>query len=589
MSGETVDRTTKQRKAAKPAQPRTLPALPKAPSGIDGLDEILGGGFPAGRPTLVCGSAGCGKTLLSMEFLVRGALEFGEPGAYISFEETEAELAQNVASLGFDVDSLVEQGKLAFDHVKVERQEIEETGAYDLDGLFVRLGLAIDSVGARRVVLDTIESLFSGFSDAAVLRAELRRLFGWLKERGVTAVITGERGDGVLTRQGLEEYVSDCVILLDHRVLDQVSTRRLRVVKYRGTAHGTNEYPFLIDESGITVLPVTSLGLKHKASSERISTGIPRLDSMLGGQGYYRGSSILVSGTAGSGKTSLAAHFAAAVCARGERCLYLAFEESPDQIVRNMRSIGVDLAEPMAKGLLHIEASRPTYHGLEMHLSQIHQLVTQLNPHAVVIDPISNLSSAGATLDASATLLRAIDFLKSRGTTALLTNLTDVNGALESTELGVSSLIDTWIVLRDIEAGGERNRGLYVIKSRGMAHSNQIREFLITADGIELQDVYVGPEGVLTGSLRAAQEARERAAALAREQEAQRRSRELERRRTTLEAQIKVLQAEIGLLEGEGNIVDQESRERSASIEQERASAALRRGADATKGQRMHE
>jgi circadian clock protein KaiC len=379
------------------------------------------------------------------------------------------------------------------------------------------------------------------------------------------------------------------VILLDHRVLDQVSTRRLRVVKYRGTAHGTNEYPFLIDESGITVLPVTSLGLKHKASSERISTGIPRLDSMLGGQGYYRGSSILVSGTAGSGKTSLAAHFAAAVCARGERCLYLAFEESPDQIVRNMRSIGVDLAEPMAKGLLHIEASRPTYHGLEMHLSQIHQLVTQLNPHAVVIDPISNLSSAGATLDASATLLRAIDFLKSRGTTALLTNLTDVNGALESTELGVSSLIDTWIVLRDIEAGGERNRGLYVIKSRGMAHSNQIREFLITADGIELQDVYVGPEGVLTGSLRAAQEARERAAALAREQEAQRRSRELERRRTTLEAQIKVLQAEIGLLEGEGNIVDQESRERSASIEQERASAALRRGADATKGQRMHE
>jgi circadian clock protein KaiC len=589
MSGETVDRTTKQRKAAKPAQPRTLPALPKAPSGIDGLDEILGGGFPAGRPTLVCGSAGCGKTLLSMEFLVRGALEFGEPGAYISFEETEAELAQNVASLGFDVDSLVEQGKLAFDHVKVERQEIEETGAYDLDGLFVRLGLAMDSVGARRVVLDTIESLFSGFSDAAVLRAELRRLFGWLKERGVTAVITGERGDGVLTRQGLEEYVSDCVILLDHRVLDQVSTRRLRVVKYRGTAHGTNEYPFLIDESGITVLPVTSLGLKHKASSERISTGIPRLDSMLGGQGYYRGSSILVSGTAGSGKTSLAAHFAAAVCARGERCLYLAFEESPDQIVRNMRSSGVDLAEPMAKGLLHIEASRPTYHGLEMHLSQIHQLVTQLNPHAVVIDPISNLSSAGATLDASATLLRAIDFLKSRGTTALLTNLTDVNGALESTELGVSSLIDTWIVLRDIEAGGERNRGLYVIKSRGMAHSNQIREFLITADGIELQDVYVGPEGVLTGSLRAAQEARERAAALAREQEAQRRSRELERRRTTLEAQIKVLQAEIGLLEGEGNIVDQESRERSASIEQERASAALRRGADATKGQRMHE
>ncbi|HXW10562.1 MAG TPA: circadian clock protein KaiC [Steroidobacteraceae bacterium] len=581
MSGETVDRLTTIKKAGVTAPPPDLPTLPKAPTGIDGLDEILSGGFPAGRPTLVCGSAGCGKTLLSMEFLVRGALEFDEPGAYISFEETEAELAQNVASLGFDVDALVEQGKLAFDHVKVERQEIEETGAYDLDGLFVRLGLAIDSVGARRVVLDTIESLFSGFSDAAVLRAELRRLFGWLKERGVTAVITGERGDGVLTRQGLEEYVSDCVILLDHRVLDQVSTRRLRVVKYRGTAHGTNEYPFLIDESGITVLPVTSLGLKHRASTERISTGIPRLDAMLGGQGYYRGSSILVSGTAGAGKTSLAAHFAAAVCARGERCLYLAFEESPDQIVRNMRSIGVDLGEPAAKGLLRLEASRPTYQGLEMHLSQIHRLVAQFDPHAVVIDPVSNLSSAGAVLDATATLLRAIDFLKSRGTTALLTNLTNVNAALESTDIGISSLIDTWIVLRDIEAGGERNRGLYVIKSRGMAHSNQIREFLITSEGIDLQDVYVGADGVLTGSLRAAQEARERAAAVAREQEAQRRSRELERRRTALEAQIRVLQAEIGSLEGEGTIADQQFEERSATIEQDRAAAALRRGADA--------
>ena len=331
------------------------------------------------------------------------------------------------------------------------------------------------------------------------------------------------------------------------------------------------------------MLPVTSLGLKHKASSERISTGIPRLDAMLGGQGYYRGSSILVSGTAGSGKTSLAAHFAAAVCARGERCLYLAFEESPDQIVRNMRSIGVDLAEPIAKGLLHLEASRPTYHGLEMHLSQIHRLVTQFEPHAVVIDPVSNLSSAGAALDAGATLLRAIDFLKSRGTTALMTNLTNVNGALETTDIGVSSLIDTWLVLRDMEAGGERNRGLYVIKSRGMAHSNQIREFLITADGIELQDVYVGPEGVLTGSLRAAQEARERAATLAREQEAQRRSRELERRRTALEAQIKMLQAEIGSLEGEGTIVNEEFHERSATIERDRASAALRRGADAAR------
>jgi circadian clock protein KaiC len=581
MSGESKRKT---RTRAGSARAPELPELPKAPTGIDGLDEILGGGLPAGRPTLVCGSAGCGKTLLSMEFLVRGAIEFGEPGAYISFEESEAELAQNVASLGFDVESLVAEGRLAFDQVRVERQEIEETGAYDLDGLFVRLGLAIDSVGAKRVVLDTIESLFSGFSDAAVLRAELRRLFGWLKDRGVTAVITGERGAGTLTRQGLEEYVSDCVILLDHRVLDQVSTRRLRVVKYRGTSHGTNEYPFLIDEFGITVLPVTSLGLRHGASLERVSTGIPRLDAMLGGQGYFRGSSILVSGTAGSGKSSLAAHFAAAVCARGERCLYLAFEESPDQIVRNMRSIGVDLAEPMAKGLLRVEASRPTYHGLEMHLSQIHRLVDQFDPHAIVIDPISNLSTAGAALDAGATLLRAMDFFKSRGTTALLTNLTSPNnGSLEMTDLGVSSLIDTWLVLRDIEAGGERNRGLYVIKSRGMPHSNQIREFLITSDGIELQDVYVGPEGVLTGSLRAAQEARERAASLSHERDARRRARELERRRLALQGQIDALQDEIRSLEDERAVADSEYSSLTTTIEHERAAAAVRRGADATR------
>lgn len=558
-------------------------SLPKAPTGIEGLDEILSGGLPQGRPTLVCGSAGCGKTLLAMEFLVRGARQFGEPGAYISFEESEAELAQNVVSLGFDVADLVESGQLAFDHVHVERQEIEETGEYGLDGLFVRLALATESVGARRVVLDTLEALFAGFSDPAILRSELRRLFGWLKERGVTAVITGERGDGALTRQGLEEYVSDCVILLDHRVVDQVSTRRLRVVKYRGTSHGTNEYPFLIDRDGISVLPVTSLGLQHKVADERISTGVPRLDAMLGGDGYYRGSSVLVSGTAGSGKTSLAAHFAAAVCRRGERCLYLAFEESPDQIVRNMHSVGIDLRPYLQQGLLRIDASRPTYHGLEMHLSQLHRQVQRFDPAAVVIDPISNLVSAGSSMDAAATLLRAIDFLKSRGTTALLTDLTNVRSALETTDIGISSLIDTWIVLRDIEAGGERNRGLYVIKSRGMAHSNQIREFVITSRGIELQDVYVGPEGVLTGSLRAAQEAKERAAAIAREQQAERRARELARRRSALEAQILALQEEVRAIEDEGTVASAEFRAASATIEVERTAAARRRGSDATR------
>lgn len=555
-------------------------ALPKVATGIAGLDDVLRGGLPAGRPTLVCGSAGCGKTLMSMEFLVRGALEFGEPGAYISFEETEHELSQNVRSLGFDVDALVRDGKLVFDHVRVERQEIEEIGEYDLDGLFVRLGLAIDSVGARRVVLDTIESLFSGFSDMAVLRSELRRLFAFLKARGVTTIVTGERGDGTLTRQGLEEYVSDCVILLDHRVHDQVSTRRLRVVKYRGTAHGTNEYPFLIDEDGFSVLPLTSVGLGHTVSDERLTTGIPRLDNMLGGQGYYRGSTILISGTAGSGKTSLAAHFATSVCARGERCLYLAFEESPDQIMRNMRSIGLDLATPVSQGLLRIESARPTLHGLEMHLAQIHRAVEQFDPHAIVIDPISNLSSAGVALDATAMLLRLIDFLKSRGTTALLISLTSGDNVIEATGQGVSSLIDTWLILRDLEAGGERNRGLYVIKSRGMAHSNQIREFLITNEGIALQDVYVGPDGVLTGSLRAQQEARERAAAVAREQDARRKQRDLQRRRTALEAQIAALQAEFAALDEEGRVSSTEHDARSAVLQAERDAAAGRRRAD---------
>ncbi|HVO88570.1 MAG TPA: circadian clock protein KaiC, partial [Casimicrobiaceae bacterium] len=398
--------------------------LPKSPTGIAGLDEITLGGLPRGRPTLVCGSAGCGKTLLAMEFLIRGAIQFDEPGAYITFEETEQELAQNVRSLGFDVEALVSEGKLAFDHVHIDRREIEETGEYDLEALFLRLGFAIDSVGAKRVVLDTIESLFSGFTDMTLLRSELRRLFRWLKDKGVTAVITGERGEGTLTRQGLEEYVSDCVILLDHRVHDQVSTRRLRVVKYRGTSHGTNEYPFLIDQSGLSVLPVTSLGLAHKVSGERVPTGVARLDAMLGGAGYFRGSSILVSGTAGSGKSTLAAHFADATCKRGERCLYLAFEEAREQIVRNMRSVGIDLGAWLDSGRLRLEASRPALHGLEMHLAQIHRYVSEFQPQSVVIDPISSFTGSALTLDATAMLLRLIDFLKSRGVTAMLVNLT---------------------------------------------------------------------------------------------------------------------------------------------------------------------
>ena len=399
-------------------------SLPKAPTGIQGLDEITGGGLPRGRPTLVCGSAGCGKTLLAMEFLVRGATEFGEPGVFMAFEETAEELAQNVRSLGFDLEDLAEQNKLLVDFVRVERSEIEETGEYDLEGLFIRLGHAIDSLGAKRVVLDTLETLFGGLSNAAILRAELRRLFRWLKDKGVTAIITGERGDGTLTRHGLEEYVSDCVIVLDHRVTEQLSTRRLRIVKYRGTTHGTNEYPFLIDENGISVLPVTSLGLSQEASDERISTGIPRLDAMLGGKGVYRGSSVLISGTAGTGKTSLAAHFADATCRRGERCLYFAFEESESQLVRNMRSIGLDLAPWSKKGLLRFHATRPSAYGLEMHLATLHKLVNEFEPRVVVVDPITTFLGAGTSVEAESMLMRLIDFLKAQQITAMFTSLT---------------------------------------------------------------------------------------------------------------------------------------------------------------------
>jgi len=537
------------------AKKRTPPhrSLAKAPTGVQGLDEITGGGLPRGRPTLVCGSAGCGKTLLAMEFLVRGATQFGEPGVFMAFEETSKELAENVRSLGFDLDDLVEKKKLAIDFVRVERNEIEETGEYDLEGLFVRLNYAIDSVGAKRVVLDTLETLFGGLSDVDILRGELRRLFRWLKDKGVTAIITGESGDGTLTRHGLEEYVSDCVILLDHRVVDQVSTRRLRIVKYRGTTHGTNEYPFLIDEDGISVLPVTSMGLQHEVSTERVSSGVPRLDIMLGGEGYFRGSTVLTSGTAGSGKTSLAAHFAVAACQRGERCLYFSFEESPGQMLRNMRSIGIDLAPWVKKGLLQFHSSRAAIHGLEMHLATIHKLVRDFQPRVVIMDPIDTLVTAGTRRDATVMLTRLIDFLKIKEITAHLTNLTAASDALGDTDMDISSLVDTWLLLRDLELGGERNRVINVLKSRGMAHSNQLREFLLTDRGVELQDVYLGPEGVLTGSARQAQEAGEKAVAMLRQQEVEGKQRERERRREALEARIVALQKEFEAEEEEAN------------------------------------
>ncbi len=558
--------------------------LPKSPTGIDGFDQVTEGGLPTGRPTLVCGGAGCGKTLFAISFLVHGATRFDEPGVYLSFEENTDELVQNVASLGFDLPGLIEKKRIVLDHVRVERSEIEETGDYDLEGLFIRLGFAIDSIGARRVVLDTIESLFSGLANQSILRAELRRLFRWLKDKGVTALITGERGDGTLTRQGLEEYVSDAVILLDHRVTEQVSTRRLRIVKYRGSAHGTNEYPFLIDEEGIAVLPITSIGLSHGAPAERISSGVARLDTMLGGQGYYRGSTILVSGTAGAGKSSLSAHFVDAACRRGERCLAFEFEESPQQVVRNMRSIGIDLQQWVDRGLLEFQAARPSVHGLEMHLSRMHRAIERFRPSVVVLDPVSSLISVAAEGDVRATLTRLIDYLKVQGITALLTSLTHGRGELEQTDVAISSIVDTWLLLVTLESSGERNRGLYVLKSRGMGHSNQIREFLLTDHGVELIDVYAGPSGVVTGSARLTQEAQERAAALAQEQELERKERTLARLRAAFDAEVAALRARFEADQADLAAGIDEQRSRATRLRDDRRKIAERRRADAASG-----
>ncbi len=521
---------------AKESNPKRV--LAKSPIGITGLDEITDGGLPKGRTTLITGGAGSGKTLLGMEFLIRGVQEYGEPGLFVSFEESEQELLQNVASLGFNVADLVKRKLLMIDVVRAERSEIEETGDYDLEGIFIRLDHAIDRIKAKRVVLDTIETLFAALPNHYILRAELRRLFRWLKDRGVTAIVTAERGDGMLTRHGLEEYVSDCVILLDHRVVDQMSTRRLRVVKYRGSPHGTNEYPFLIDNTGFTVLPITSLSLDHEAPTGRLSTGIPMLDQMLGGKGLYRGSSILVSGTPGSGKTSLAVHLVDAACARGERCLYFPFEESQQQIIRNMKSIGFDLERWVRQGLLRFHPARPHLRGLETHLATMHKQIAEFAPKIVAIDPVSNLTDIGTSSEAKAMLTRLVDFLKARGITAVFTSLTSQTDDPERTEVGISSLMDTWLLVRNLESNGERNRGLYILKSRGMPHSNQVREFVLTSHGAVLREAYIGTSGVLTGTARTIQEERDRAEELVRYNDIARKQRELERKRTAMEVQI---------------------------------------------------
>ena len=463
-----------------------LTLLPKSPTGIPGMDEITGGGLPKGRPTLIAGSAGCGKTLFAMEFLVNGAIEFGEPGVFVAFEENAEELAQNVASLGFDLKELIRTKKLIIDYIRVDRGEIEETGDYDLEGLFIRLGYAIDSIGAKRVALDTIEVLFAALSNEGILRAELQRLFRWLKDKGVSAVITAERGDGTMTRFGLEEYVADCVILLDHRVTEQVSTRRLRIVKYRGSLHGTNEYPFLIGKNGISVLPITSLMLEHKVATGRISTGLKDLDAMLGGKGFHRGSSILITGAAGTGKSSLSSAFVDAACKRGERCMYFAFEESTGQILRNMKSIGINLAPHIKNGLLRFHVARPTVYGLEMHLVTMYDMIREFKPQVVILDPITDFFAVASPTEVKSAITRIIDFLKTEQITALFTSYTSQDEHMDQSIVGVSSLIDAWISLRNIENNGERHRGLYILKSRGMPHSNQIRSFQLTNHGIRI-------------------------------------------------------------------------------------------------------
>lgn len=569
-----------QQESSRGAMAKPAESLRKVPTGIAGLDQITGGGLPAGRPTLICGGAGCGKTLLATEFLARGILDFSEPGVYLSFEESAQELGANASSLGFDLGAMAADGLLVIDHVLVEPGHVHQSGSYNLDGLFIRLNHAVQKTGARRVVLDTLESLFAGLADTGTLRAELVRLFRWLKERGLTTVITGEQGEGSLTRHGLEEYISDCVILLDHRVHDQISTRRLRIVKYRGSSHGTNEYPFVIDDRGFSVLPITSLDLSHDASQERISTGSATLDEMLGGGGYFRGSSILISGTAGSGKSTLAAAFADATCRRGERCVYFAFEESPAQIMRNMKSVGTDLSVWLEQDLLRFHASRPTLHGLEMHLVTMHDAIRRYRPSVVIIDPVTSLISAGTPTQVSGALLRLVDHLKSQQITAMFTNLTEGGAPLEKSSTDVSSLMDTWIVLRDIELGGERNRGLYVLKSRGMAHSNQLREFLITSSGIRFAPVYVGPEGVLTGSARVAQEARERATEMARQQEVARKRREVEHRREAIRSQIAALQARMALEEQDLEKLLQQEQQQEQMIRRDRAQMAVSRRQD---------
>jgi len=518
--------------------------LEKASSGVPGFEDITHGGLPRGRPTLVCGSAGCGKTLFGMQFLVKGAIEKDEPGVFVAFEETESDLRTNVASLGWDLDTLFNQKKFTVESIIISPDEITEAGQYDLEGLFVRLDAAIREVGARRIVLDTVETLFGAFMDAHIVRAEFRRLLQWLKDRGITAIVTAERGDGHLTRFGIEEYVSDCVIELSQTMHGQTTRRHLRILKYRGSGHGTNAYPFLIGQRGIHLFPVTELGLDFPVSEERISSGIHRLDEMLGGKGFYRASSLLLSGTAGTGKSSISASFAAAACARGEQVLYISYEESRTQIIRNMKSIGIDLQKWYENGRLVFHTERVTSHDLEEHFFLVKEIIDINQPEVVIIDPVSNMLQMGSPNEVKNLMTRLIDLLKSRGITTLATELVSGGNPMEATNTDISSLIDSWLLLREIESGGERNRLLYVLKSRGMSHSHQVREFILTDHGIELKDVYEGPAGLVTGTARYTQERQEEAQRQHRLEEIERRKNELARKQNLKAAKLKEIEAQ---------------------------------------------
>ena len=554
--------------------------LAKVLTGIKGLDEITGGGLPKGRPTLIWGGSGTGKTFLAMEFLVRGALNYGEPGLFVAFEENAEELVTNFTSIGFDLKGLSSSKKLVIDQISIGPGDLTETGVYDLEGLFIRLSSAIDGIGAKRIVLDAVGRLFSELSSNFIVRGELQRLLRWLKEKGVTAVITAETENG-LEHSGLVEYASDCVISLENRVRDRAATRYLRVVKYRGSSHVSDDVPFLIGDRGISVLPFTSVASDYRVSMERISTGIARLDTMLGGQGYFRGSSILVSGDAGTGKTSIAAYFAQATCKRGERCLFFAFEESKDAIIRNMKSIGIDLKRWADNGLLQFENVRPTLFGLETHLTLMQRSIEEFKPRVVIVDPFSNLLDVGSPKEVKSMVSRLMNYLKTKGITALFNDLSKGGKTMPDTEVDTLSLMDTWILIRSIEVNGEHNRLLYVIKSRGMAHSNQVREFLLTDKGVELLDVYLGESGVLTGSARAAQESKDREAALRQKYESEVKHREFTRRKAAAEAQIAVLRAEIEAAEEELRRGTAEEHRAETPVSDSRKRMGKLRGADA--------